>query len=217
MIKAVIFDLDGTLADTLPAYFAAYHKVLREELNIDPDNEIIREKFGKRATEIMVGILTEMHIDPKKVDIERLIGRIRDEFVLRIESVRLLPGALNLLKELKGKYPVALGTSSRNYATNIILDMFGIRQYFDAVVTGEDVTHSKPHPEMFLLAAKRLGMKPSECVVLEDAVYGVEAAKAGGISVVAVTTGASTREELEKAKPTAIISTLKEFDIDILK
>ncbi len=216
MIRAIIFDLDGTLVDTTSHYLATYLAILRKDLGLQPDEDMVRRKFGMRATEIMISVLEEMGIDRSKIDIDALVNRIRDEFIRRVKDVTILPGVLKLLESLKGRYRLGLATSSRPYAACNILKQFGLEQYFDTVVTGNDVKMAKPNPEMFLLVAKKLGVRPEECLVVEDAVYGVEAAHAAGMKVVAVATGACNKEELKAAKPDYLLNTLEEFGEDIL-
>ncbi len=217
MIKAVIFDLDGTLVDTTSHYLATYLTILKRDLGLEPDEKMVRDKFGMRATDIMVSLLEDMGVDKSEVDIEKVINTIRDEFVKRIKDVAVLPGAEELLVKLKkGGYRLGLATSSRPYAACNILEQFGLDKYFDTVVTGNDVEHAKPHPEMFLLTAKKLGFRPEECLVVEDAVYGVDAGRAAGMKVVGVCTGACEGSELERAKPDYLLDTLEDFKEDIL-
>lgn len=215
MIKAVIFDLDGTLVDTPPVYVAAYMDVLGK-LDLRPDERMIREKFGKRATDIMAELLTELGVEPGKVEVTPLIDAIRDVFIRRIKDILVLPGAVGLLGKLGRDYKLGLATCSRPYAAYRILDRFKLKGYFQAIVTGDDVARSKPDPEIFLKAAKMLGIEPKECVVVEDAVYGIEAARAAGMRAIAVATGSSSREELEKANPYALLDSLEAFDFRIL-
>jgi HAD superfamily hydrolase (TIGR01509 family) len=216
MIKAVIFDMDGTLVDTIPVYMAAYIKILKEDLNLPVEDEQVKSKFGKKATDIMVELLEELGVETKEGDVAKIIDQIRDEFKAKIKELLVLPGVYGLLDGLRGKYKMAIATSSRPYAVDVIVDKFDFEKYFDAVVTGDDVTHSKPHPEIFLEAAKRLGVDPEECIVVEDAVYGIEAAKAAGMKSLGVATGASTMEQLKKSEPDMLVKTLEDFGYSIL-
>lgn len=216
MMKAVIFDLDGTLVDTLPVYMRAYTKVINRQFGISPAEESINSRFGLKATGILRGLLEDLDIDPEKADYGMLRDSVKEEMIENIEDIRVLPGALELLQKLEGDYKIALATSSRPYAAITFLKEFDMEKYFGAIVTGDQVDHSKPHPEIFLLAAKRLGISPEECLVVEDALYGVDAAKAAGMKVVAVSTGACSREELDGGDADAVIDSLEEFDFDIL-
>jgi HAD superfamily hydrolase (TIGR01509 family) len=215
-MPAIIFDLDGTLVDTLPVYLAAYEKVLRKNLKENPDKRIISEKFGKCATDIMVGILDEMGIDPKPERVEDLILQIRDEFSSQIRELILLPNVPGILEGLKGMARIGLATSSRRYAAEGVLKKFDMEKYFDAVVTGEDVTRSKPAPDIFLEAARRLGVEPEDCIVVEDAAHGISGTKAAGMFALAVKTGMASEEELLDAGADLVIRDLMDFDYDIL-
>src|SRR5205085_11487233 len=107
---------------------------------------------------------------------------------VREEGVQLLPGAARLLATFAAAgWPQAVGSSAPPANLDLLLGLTGTRRYFAAVVTGDDVTRGKPGPEVFLTAAEKLGAEASRCVVFEDAVAGVEAAKAGGMTCVAVT------------------------------
>lgn len=216
MIKAVIFDMDGTLVDTTPLYLATYMSALKSELGLEPEEDYVREKFGKRATDIMKEILDESELDQEKIDVTNLINVIRDDFLNKLDKVPVLPGVYETLDKLKGEYKLGLATSSRPYAAMNILELFKLKDYFQVVITGNDVKNCKPDPEIFLLTAKRLKVKPNECVVVEDAVYGIKAARAAGMKAVAVCTGACTKEELEKTEPDVLLDSLNQFDSSIL-
>jgi beta-N-acetylhexosaminidase len=217
MIDAVVFDMDGTLINSIPVYLAAYERIFAKELGLSPDPKIITRQFGKSSQDILAGVIDEMKIDPKSIDTDAIIADIRQEFVKHIEDIIILPGAVELLKDLDDDYPLALATSSRGTYTHRILTKFGLDRYFEAVVTADDVVKAKPSPEIFLLAAKKLETPPKKCLVFEDAVFGVRAAKAAGTKVVGVTTGSASKEELLPEGPDAIISSLKEFNFGILK
>ena len=217
MIEAVIFDLDGTLIDSIPFFLEAYARGIRSEFGIEPDRDVIRRQFGKSSGDIVVGVLEEMRIKASKADIEDLLAGIRMEFAQRIRDVTMLPGAHIALERLKGRYPLALATSSKRYYTEGVMEKFGLARYFDAVVTSDNVLKAKPAPDIFLKAAEMLKKGPAECLVFEDAAFGVMAARAAGMKAVAVTTGSSSRGELEEAGADAIIEGLDRFDPRMLK
>jgi len=216
-VKAFIFDLDGTLVDTTPVYLAAYEEIMRRDLGLDPGRDKIRAQFGKNSKEIMQFLLSDMGIDPETINIQNVVDNIGDEFMENLSANITLPGVFEILDNLKGDYKIGLATSSHPYKRKNLLKLFGLEDHFDAIVTGHDVSHAKPDPEIFILAAKKLEIAPKDCIVFEDTRAGVDAAKAAGMRVVGVTTGACTRKELEDSKPNLIIDSLLDFDINILK
>ena len=217
MIKAVIFDLDGTLVDTIPVYLAAYIKVLHEDLGLPIAKEAIEEKFGKKATAIMLELLEDVGRNPSEEEVAELINKIRDEFKENFRKVLVLPGVYAVLDKLKEDgYKIALATSSRHYAADLILEKFDLLKYFESVVTGDEVERSKPAPDIFLKAAEGLGVDPSECLVVEDAPYGVQAGKAAGMKVLGVKTGGCTSKKLHESDADWIIETLEDFNYGIL-
>ncbi len=210
MIRAVIFDLDGTLVDTTHLYLDVYMRIL-QEIGISVDPKTVQASFGKKARDIMVDVLRAKGITPAKIDIESIVDEIKEAFMKRLQEITILPGAIPLLESLKGKYKLAIATSGRAPPAYNILSTFGLLPYFDVVVTGDEVEKAKPSPLIFLLAAKRLGEDPKNCLVFEDTVYGVIGAKRAGMKVVAVATGANSREELAASGPDLLINSLSEF------
>lgn len=215
--ESFIFDMDGTLIDSIPVFLAAYERVINEQLGIEPPEDAIRTQFGKSSRDIIMGVLDEIGMDPKSIDVDAILAAIRKEFADRVKEVVVLPGAFELLQRLYDDYSIALATSSRRYYAERILENFDIGRYFDAVVTADDVKSAKPAPDVYLKAAEMLGAAPEKCVVFEDAAYGVMAAKAAGMKVVAVVTGSSTRGELLAEKPLAVLDSLSDFNLGILK
>ena len=128
------------------------------------------------------------------------------QLVQKLTPGDILPGAMETLQKLKERgLKVAIGSSSRN--TPVILERIGLADFFDSVADGNQITRSKPDPEVFLLAAKLLGLKPEECLVVEDADAGVEAALAGGMQVLGV--GAASANK----KATLRAASLKEIHL----
>jgi beta-phosphoglucomutase len=185
--KAVIFDLDGVLTDTAELHFLSWLDLARE-LDIPFDrqaNEALRGLSREESLRVFLGPHAARFTPDQQAAImarknERYVGRLA-----RLGPGDTLPGARELLAELRRqKVPVALASSSKN--TQLVLERLGIRPLLDVVVDGNDVKRTKPYPDLFLLAAQRLGVAPARCVVIEDAESGVEAALAAGTKVVGV-------------------------------
>jgi len=215
MIKGIIFDMDGTLIDTTTPYLKAYIKILKDELGLDVDPNQVLCRFGQRSTNIMKSLLKELGYDLDDAGIKNIVREIRDEFMKTSDGLIVLPGVHELLKACRDKegLKIGLATSARGNTADVVLNNTGIRDYFDVVLTSDSVENAKPDPAIFLKTAEELGLEQAECLVVEDTVVGVRAARAAGMAVVGVATGACTKEELEKAGVNAVMDTLKEFDL----
>lgn len=175
MLKAVIFDMDGVVADSHPIHEAAWKTLLLEEgLAAETlDLDFLYAGHPRRA--ILKHYLGEL--DQEKVE---ALGRRKDELYL-LEAERLLPkpGIPELLNELQSAgIKLGLATSAGRIRTQDTLLKFGMTRRFSVVITGEEVAKAKPAPDIFLLTAKRLGILPAESIVFEDSVAGVQAARA---------------------------------------
>ena len=180
-IRACIFDLDGVLVDTAKYHFIAW-KRLSESLGIEfteHDNEQLK---GVSRVESLEYILRKGNIileESKKQDLMNTKNNWYLELVATMRSDELLPNVWHFLTELKHHgIKIGLGSSSKN--AQMILDKTGIAHFFDTVVDGRHVVHSKPNPEVFLKGASQLHVEPNQTIVFEDAVSGVAAAIAGG-------------------------------------
>jgi len=179
MIRAFIFDLDGVLTDTAEYHYRGWKRLADGEgLSFSrADNEHLR---GISRRESLMLILKDRVYPEEKI--QEMMERKNSyylEFIKEISPRDLLPGAKELLEEIRAAgLKNALGSASRNASE--VLDRLGIRSLFDAISDGYSVERQKPAPDLFLHAARQLGLPPAECVVVEDAAAGVEAAKAGG-------------------------------------
>jgi len=208
LIKACIFDLDGVIVDTARYHYLAW-KRLAKELGIDltmEDNERLKGVSRMRSMEIILeigGISISEH------EKERLANKKNTWFVdykERMAPEEIFPGVKLLIKEIRELgIKTALASSSKNAKT--VIQLLHIRNEFDVVVDGTMITHTKPHPEIFLLAAERLGVEPEACLVFEDAEAGVEAALAAGMKCVGVGSPVMLKEA------NRIVSTTSEFQI----
>ncbi len=186
-MKACIFDLDGVIVDTARYHFEAW-KRLADELGIPitvADNERLK---GVSRMESLNIILSIGGIKKDKDEMEKLANKKNSWFVEYINDMKpdeIFPGVLELLADLKrNDIKIALASSSKNAKS--VIDKLGIKSWFEVVVDGTMITHSKPDPEIFLTAASRLGIKPEDCVVIEDAEAGVAAAKRAGMKCIGI-------------------------------
>lgn len=183
MIKGIIFDLDGVLVSTDELHYRAW-KRLAEELEIKEftkeDNE--RQRGVSRMDSLEV-VLEKSHKEYSLEEKERLAD-IKNQYYVemleQMDSSAVLPGVESVLYILKKKNQLlSVGSASKN--APMILDKTGLLPFLNQVSCGLDTTFSKPHPEVFLIAAERMGLKPEECLVVEDSAAGVEAAKKGNM------------------------------------
>lgn len=186
-VLGVIFDLDGVIVSTDNCHYLAWKKMADEEgIPFDRTiNERLRGVSRMESLSIILEKATKEYTDAEK---EAMAARKNDYYVELIGSLTpddMLAGAMDTLHMLKEKgIRIAIGSSSRN--TPIILRQIQLDNAFDAVADGNAITRSKPDPEVFLLAAKLLGLPAENCLVVEDADAGVEAALAGGMRVLGV-------------------------------
>ncbi len=187
MNKAVIWDLDGTLINSVDHHWEAWREVMAEE-NIELSFEDFVADFGKRNDEILRG-----RIDPQMSDSEvARIALLKEEkyrHFIRTKGLALLDGAENWLRQLKADgWRQALGTSAPRGNIDAVFDVLDIEKFFDAVMSSEQVKAGKPEPDVFLAAAEKMNIAPENCVVVEDAPAGTEAARRAGMKSVGVLT-----------------------------
>lgn len=185
-LKAVLFDLDGVIVSTDNCHYKGWQK-LSDELGI-PFDRAANEKF--RGVDRM-SCLEMLLVDYKAISEEEKIAlatRKNDyylELITEISPADILPGVATLLDQLDAQnVKKAVGSASKNAV--IVLERLGIAERFDAIVTGSDYEHGKPAPDVFLTAAKRVGVPPENCLVIEDALAGVQAGKAAGMRVLGI-------------------------------
>jgi beta-phosphoglucomutase len=212
MIEAVIFDWDGTLADTRQVIVVSFQKAL-SEINCKVSDEYVERRIGIGAAETFREILRSAKEPFDEKIIQNLIDRKSQREIELTDHVKLFPGAKELLEALQGKLRVGLASMNNRSVITHLVDANNLKKYFEAILTAESVSHSKPNPEIFLKAASKLKTKPEKCVVFEDSIFGVKAAKSAKMGCVAVTTGVYSKAELEKEKPDLVVKTLKESQI----
>ena len=179
MLRAFIFDLDGVIADSAEYHYRAWKRLADEEgLPFSRENNERLRGVPRRDSLMLILKGREYPEDSIQALMARKNGYYLD-YIKEISPVDLLPGARELLEEIRAAgLKTALGSASKNAGE--VLDRLGIRPLFDAVSDGYSVERQKPAPDLFLHAAAQLGIPPGQCVVVEDAAAGIEAARAGG-------------------------------------
>lgn len=211
-LEAVIFDMDGVLVDSGPAHFESW-RVLARERGLEVSDEQLAGQFGRASRDIIRALFGA---DLPDDEVARLDAR--KEAIFR-DLIRgrcpAMPGALSLVKRLRrAGVPLGLGTSGPPENIDLVLDELGLRDDFAAVVSGMDVRHGKPEPDVFLLVASRLGVLPGGCVVIEDAPAGIEAAQRAGMGVVAL---ASTHPPESLGPADLVVTSLDEVTVERLE
>jgi beta-phosphoglucomutase family hydrolase len=212
-MKAVIFDKDGVLSETFDLHAKAHLEVLAAN-GVKANVEDIAIRYGKLTSEILKEIMEEHgKLITKETSEKMAIEKDKIYMKLAENELRLLSGVKAMLEYLRNKnYKIGLASSSSPGSIEQLLRVTNIKEFFDATISGWEIKSGKPDPEIFLECAKRLNIEPKECVVVEDSIHGVEAAKRAGMKCIAVTTGQHKREELQKMKPDWVLNTLEEFN-----
>ncbi len=211
MIKGVLFDMDGVLVDNMTVHIKAFERFC-EDFNVENISEKIYKCSGMGNDQIMNIVL------PAEVVAERGIAALsaEKEAIYRemyAETIEPVKGLVELLKELKARgIKCAVGSSGCKENVEFVLSACGIEEYFSALVYSDLVSHCKPDPEIYLTAAKLLGLDPSECLVFEDAIVGIESARNAGVAkVIALSTTISADEIRERSDADKIVTDFSEL------
>lgn len=212
MIKGIIYDLDDTMVNSHPLHKRAWEEVLKVYgyQFKDVPKEVRANFLGKRVIDNVQPIIDHLNLNISKDELYEK----RSEIFLDIvkNELQLLTGLLSSLKLLKeNNYKLAVASSGARRYVGLVLEKFNIKKYFDIVITGDDVKLGKPNPEVFLLASEKLGFKPSECLVFEDATNGIMAAKAAGAICIAIENRNVPTQDFSKAD--FIIHSLNELNL----
>ena len=196
--KAVIWDLDATIIDSHGDHLEAWRNTLARHGIIVSDDDV-RHKFGKTGLEIVSDIVQERGLKGFSEDHIRKIAHEKAEYYRRQGSIILMRGAIEAIRIFHGKgMKMAIATASPKSNIDKVLEKTEVGRYIEAFVAAEDITRAKPYPDMLLLAARRLGVKPGECIAIDDSFLGIKAANAAGMKSVAVATGEWPLETLKK-------------------
>jgi beta-phosphoglucomutase len=193
---AVIFDMDGVLLNSMPVYVAAWRAALAR-FGVYPDEIEFLRREGEQGTRSIEYFFANAGVEMKEGDAEEVLFHVKENY-LTFKGAALFPDVAGILKRIKDTgRKIALVTGSPRYNLD---KYFGsdLQEAFDAIITGEDVEHGKPHPEPYAKAVEQLGVAGEKCLVVENAPFGIASAKAAGLFTAAVTS-TLPRESLAKA------------------
>ena len=208
-----IFDCDGVIIDSATPHIEAW-KALALEENLDFPEKLFKQSFGMKNEQI-IPQLFQWTRDVS--EIRRLDARKEHLYreMIRCGGARSFPGVADFLEMLRGQeIPCVIGSSASRANVEVTLDVLGFSGYFQSIVCGDDVAAGKPDPQIFLFAARALGLRPADCVVFEDAYVGIAAARAGGMKVVAV---ANTYPRSSLGEADCVVERLDELTLTMLR
>jgi HAD superfamily hydrolase (TIGR01509 family) len=216
MIKALIFDFDGVLVDSHSIINRLFTKIINEKLHLGITLDEFSAFPGMRFDKRLKNYVKKKKLNVSDEEIDRVIEEGRIEYFKKASiDVDLYPGVKELLHQLKDlNIKTAIGTNGSRRTVEKLLKQYGIIDYFSSIVTYDDVEHGKPNPEMFLKNAKEMNLTPEECIVVDDAIEGIEGAHAAGMKAIGITT-TSPAEELKSAD--VIVKTIKDINQKLIQ
>lgn len=180
-VKGIIFDLDGTLVDSMPYHFAGWKKAC-EKFGADIDPSFLRLHTGSPGWIIASEIIKTCKLD-SSITIDDILKVKLEDFYSNQHLIKPIEPVVAIVKKYYGKLPMAIGTGGHRDAVERTLEVTGLKKYFDIVITANDVQNHKPHPETFLKCAELMNVEPRFIQVFEDGDLGIEAARRAGMVV----------------------------------
>ncbi len=215
MIQTVIFDMDGVIIDSEPVYFKI-DKQMFEELNIAVSFEEHCTYVGTSSQNMWDAIIKKHGIPGHPGELMRKEYNLYMDHLVNANDLQPIDGVMELINGLhENNLKLILASSSRMEIIDIILKKFKLSDLFIAKVSGSELAHSKPHPEIFLRSAQLAGSEPKECIVIEDSKNGVAAAKAAGMKCIGFLNPSSGDQNLRDAD--VVIQSFKELNADLVK
>jgi beta-phosphoglucomutase family hydrolase len=210
MLRAVIFDMDGVIIDSEPIYLRAGNEVFRY-LGLDVSEEEHHSYVGISSKDMWSHIGNKYKIDLSTEELVEMEMKSYIDYLLSRKDEKPIPGVVELIEDLyKNNINLALASSSSIKSIKIVLDMFNLGKFFKTVVSGYEVENGKPAPDIFLYAAKRVGVQPEDCIVIEDSENGIEAAKSAGMKCIGFKNVNSGKQDLSSAD--MVIDSLSEVN-----
>lgn len=206
--RAIIFDLDGTLIDSMPYHFLAFKETLREH-GVSMKDATLRHFMGSSTIKILRDIKKVYPFQGKVEDVRE--ERRYHYFKILDDKKIIFPGVEELIKKLKKKYKLAIATGSSRVTTRYSINK-RFQNYFDFIVTINDVKRGKPAPDQLFLICKKLNVKPFECLMVGDSLYDILAAKNAKMDSVGVLTGYTSKKELLKRGAKDVLSSVSKIN-----
>jgi HAD superfamily hydrolase (TIGR01549 family) len=204
LIKALCFDVDGTLSDTDDLYAKRVTPYLPRTLFRDPDHTARRLVMWVEAPgNALLGFADKIGVDDEMGSVINWFSRAQPNTT---RTFLLVPGVDEMLAALKGRYPMSIVSARHEKSTMRFLEQFDLVKYFDVIVTGLSAPHTKPFPDPVFLAARKMGVKPEECLMIGDTTVDIRAGKAAGAQTVGVLCGFGEEKELRDMGANLIIS-----------
>jgi HAD superfamily hydrolase (TIGR01509 family) len=213
MIKAVIFDMDGVIVDSEPLHYEA-HNILLGSYGHSLSDEHIRKYAGINSRVLYTQLKEKLNLPQ---DVDALVMKKKEIFLmLAAKKLKLMPHATEFIGFVKANgFKVAIASSGLREQIHAMLNKFGLLKHFETIVSVDDVKNAKPHPEIYLEAIRRLGLKSSECIAIEDSDKGIASAKQAGLKVIAVPNKYTEHQDLSMAD--LRVSSLKEITLETIK
>jgi len=214
VIEAVVFDLDGVLLQSEEVWDAVRERYVRERGG-RYDDEVQRAMMGMSAPEWSQFLHEEAGVPDEPAEINREV--VRRMLEAYRNELPLLPGAVGAVRRTAEAFPLALASSSNREVFEAVLDLAGLADCFTATVSSEEVARGKPAPDVYLEAARRLGVPPERCAAVEDSHAGIRSAKSAGMHVVAIPNASYPPDEEALRLADAVVDSLDALTIDVLR
>jgi N-acetyl-D-muramate 6-phosphate phosphatase len=213
-IKALCFDVDGTLSDTDDLYARQVSRFFPRFLFKDPDHSARRFVMWLEAPgNAMLGYADTLHLDDEMVAVINWLSRHRKH---SDKTFMLVPGVDEMLKQLHRRYPMSVVTARDERGTMAFLEQYDLAKYFDAIITGLSATYTKPYPDPVILAAEKMNVAPENCLMIGDTTVDIRAGKSAGAQTVGVLCGFGEEPELRKIGADEIVEDTTKL-LEILK